>query len=77
MNWRKIEKSFETVGMLALVKGGIKGSDSSFYEVGRIGRLNDGLTLTSVTTTHKGIPATRIFDFNKCEYWYINIDEIK
>lgn len=77
MNWRKLEMTFEAVGMFALIKGVIKGADSCFYEVGRIGRLNDGLALTSAITIHKNKPATRIFNFEECEYWYININEIK
>lgn len=77
MNWRKLEKTFDVVGMFVLIKGKVKESDSFFYEVGRLGRLNDDLTLTSVITNLKGTPVTRIFHFDKCDYWYINIDEIK
>ncbi len=77
MNWRKLENTFDVVGMFVFVKGTVKGSNYNFYEVGRLGRFNNDLAITSAITNLMGKPTNLVFDFEKCEYWYINIDEIK
>ncbi len=78
MNWRKLENTFDVAGMFVLVKGTRKHNGLSFYEVGRLVISDNGIVLVSVVTkTRAREPMVRELNYNECDYWYINIDEIK
>lgn len=79
MNWRRLELSPEIYGLFVLVKGGHRRSDRSFYAIGRIIRFPDGSYELASTDRFDGqiCPTCRMFRPDICDYYYININEIK
>lgn len=78
MNWRKLEKTLDIAGMFVLIKGTRKHNGISFYEVGRLIISDNDIVLVSVVSRTRGRePMVREFNYNECDYWYININEIK
>lgn len=74
MNWRTLEFTEATDGIHALVKGQHRESGKVFYGIGTIMMINGKPRLINIENTH---PISRQFNPDTCDYWYIDIDEIK
>ena len=78
MNWRKLELTDEMLGTLVLIKGRNKNNNREFYALGHIEKFSKGYCLAwSIVDSGSHRPTIREFNTDLCEYYYINIDEIK
>lgn len=80
MNWKRlnIKKDLdEIIGMHVLVKGRNTKTGKEFYTTGYVARY-DGDIILEREEDHEGryVDCVRTFS-DHCEYWIINIDEIK
>lgn len=78
MNWRRLELSPDVCGLFVLVKGVHRRSGRSFHAIGRIIRFPDGSFQLAYADHYNATGAIcRMFRRDICDYYYININEIK